>query len=68
MHTVRITTTKGTTMGLIRKAMSVGTIGLIDFKSDKERIASNTKESAKQAKQQTKALREQLKLQQKLQG
>ena len=55
-------------MGLIRKAMSVGTIGLIDFKSDKERIASNTKESAKQAKQQTKALREQLKLQQKLQG
>lgn len=55
-------------MGLIRKSLSLGTLGMIDFKSDKERIAHSTKESAKQAKMQTKALKEQLELQRKLQG
>lgn len=34
-------------MGLIRKAASVSTAGLIDFRSDKERIAKNTKKAYK---------------------
>jgi hypothetical protein len=42
-------------MGLIRKAASVSTFGLIDFRSDKER-------QARYAKQTREAQREQLKI------
>jgi hypothetical protein len=39
-------------MGLIRKITSVSTGGLVDFRSDKERIARYTKKSANEAKAQ----------------
>lgn len=53
-------------MGIIRKTLSTGTLGMIDFKSDKERIAHSTKGAAKEAKKQTKVMKEQLALQKKL--
>jgi hypothetical protein len=40
-------------MGLMRKMMSVSSLGAVDFKSDKERTASYTKTSAKEAKKQS---------------
>lgn len=46
-------------MGLFRKMTSLSTLGAVDFKSDKERTASYTKASAKQAKEQTRLMREQ---------
>lgn len=44
-------------MGLFRKLTSVSTLGAVDFRSDKERIASYTKATKSQAKQQTKIMR-----------
>lgn len=41
-------------MGIIRKTMSMGTAGLVDFRSDKERIARNTKQTKKSVQEQTK--------------
>jgi hypothetical protein len=38
---------------------SLSTLGAVDFKSDKERTASYTKASAKQAKEQTRLMRQQ---------
>ncbi len=53
-------------MGMIRKSMSMMTVGLVDFRSDKERTAAYTrgartaaKKGAKQAKAQTEVLRQQ---------
>ncbi|MGY1810147.1 DUF2510 domain-containing protein [Blastococcus sp. SYSU D00669] len=46
-------------MGLIRKSMSVSTLGLIDFRSDKERIARSTRRTDKAVRAQTKAQAEQ---------
>lgn len=46
-------------MGLIRKVTSVGTLGLIDFRSAKDRTASSTKKTAKQMKEQTAIMRQQ---------
>ena len=40
-------------MGLIRKMTSVSTLGLVDYRSDKERTASYTKRSAREARKQT---------------
>ena len=40
-------------MGLIRKLTSVSTLGAVDFKSDKERAAKNTKKTAVESKRQT---------------
>ena len=40
-------------MGLMRKMMSVSSLGAVDFKSDKERTATYTKTSAKEAKKQS---------------
>lgn len=37
-------------MGLFRKLTSTATLGAVDFRSDKERIARNTKAAAKEAK------------------
>jgi hypothetical protein len=45
--------TKGETVGLFRKALSVSTIGAVDFRSDKERTAAYTKQTMKEAKKQT---------------
>lgn len=47
-------------MGLIRKVSSVSTLGLIDFRSAKDRTASHTAAIARQSKKQTKLLREQV--------
>lgn len=41
-------------MGIIRKTMSVSSAGLIDYRSDKERIARSTKKTHKAVKEQTK--------------
>ena len=32
-------------MGLIRKVLSVSTVGMVDFRSDKERVALNAKQT-----------------------
>lgn len=37
-------------MGLIRKITSVSTLGVVDFKSDKERIANSTRKGMKAQK------------------
>src|SRR3954465_14507123 len=46
-------------MGLIRKMMSVSSMGVVDFRSDKERTAAYTKASMKEAKKQTELQRRQ---------
>jgi hypothetical protein len=40
-------------MGLIRKMMSVSTLGAVDFRSDKERTAAYTRRSATEARKQS---------------
>ena len=45
-------------MGVIRKTMSVSTLGLVDFRSDKERTAAYTKATKKEAKKQTKLMKQ----------
>lgn len=44
-------------MGMIRKAVSVSSLGLVDYYSDKERTARNTKATARQARKQTRIMR-----------
>ena len=39
-------------MGVIRKTLSLSTCGLIDFRSDKERIARYTKQTRDVAREQ----------------
>ena len=51
-------------MGLIRKVTSMSTLGLVDFRSDKERIARSTRQSAHEAREQSKLMRQQLEMQQ----
>jgi hypothetical protein len=46
-------------MGLIRKTMSITTLGAVDFRSDKERTAAYSKGVRRQARKQTSLLREQ---------
>ena len=46
-------------MGLIRKTMSLGTAGLVDFRSDKERTAAYTKAAKKEARKQTQLMQQQ---------
>jgi hypothetical protein len=46
-------------MGLIRKSMSLSTLGLVDFRSDKERIARSSRRTDKAVRAQTKAQAEQ---------
>ena len=48
-------------MGIIRKTLSVTTVGLVDFRSDKERTAAYTKATKKEAKKQTKLMKKALK-------
>lgn len=43
-------------MGFTRKMMSLGTAGLVDFRSDKERTAAYTQAAKKEAKKQTKLM------------
>ncbi|MET4641578.1 hypothetical protein OH782_13310 [Streptomyces sp. NBC_01544] len=55
-------------MGIIRKSLSVTTLGAVDFRSDKERTAAYTKATKKQAKKQTKLMKQQVKLNKKMAG
>ncbi len=48
-------------MGLIRKITSLMTVGIVDFRSDKERAAAYGKETMKQAKKQTEIVRKAVK-------
>ena len=60
-------------MGFLRKTLSVGTVGLVDFKSDKERMATSARktkaavrngnrEQARLLREQNELLREQNRL------
>jgi hypothetical protein len=46
-------------MGITRKVLSVTSLGLVDFRSDKERTAAYTRGTRKAAREQTKLLAEQ---------
>ncbi|WP_440712090.1 hypothetical protein [Gordonia sp. FQ] len=46
-------------MGLTRKVTSASTLGAVDFRSDKERIARSTRQGAKATKKQNKLIAEQ---------
>lgn len=46
-------------MGLFRKLTSVSTLGLVDFRSAKDRTAAYTRGTRKQARKQTKIMRTQ---------
>lgn len=46
-------------MGVIRKSMSMTTLGLVDWKSDKERIASSARKTKRAARKTNKLLKEQ---------
>lgn len=48
-------------MGLIRKTMSVSTVGLIDFRSDKERTAAYARGTRKHARRAAGAAKKQAK-------
>ena len=45
-------------VGITRKLMSVSTVGLVDYRSDKERTASHSARTKREAKKQTKLLKE----------
>lgn len=42
-------------MGIIRKTTSVLTLGLVDFRSDRERLARNSKKILKEMKKANKS-------------
>jgi hypothetical protein len=46
-------------MGLLRKSLSLSTVGLIDYKSDKERIAASTRKNKNATRKTNKLLKEQ---------
>jgi hypothetical protein len=52
-------TPRGANMGLTRKFMSVSTLGAVDMRSDKERIARKSAKGARYAKQSAKELKAQ---------
>jgi hypothetical protein len=45
-------------MGMTRKALSISTLGLVDFRSDKERTAAYTAGIRREARKQTKLQRQ----------
>lgn len=45
-------------MGIIRKTVSLSTLGLVDFRSDRERTAKYTREARNEARRQTRLLRQ----------
>lgn len=49
-------------MGIIRKTLSVSTVGLVDFKSDKERMAASARKTKSAARKTNRLLKEQNKL------
>ncbi len=53
-------------MGLIRKAMSISTLGAVDLRSDKERTARSARQSAHELRRQTEMMRQELAMQRAL--
>ena len=51
-------------MGVFRKLTSVSTLGMVDYRSDKERIARSTRKTSKEARQQTELMQQQVAMQQ----
>ncbi|WJN63379.1 hypothetical protein [Streptomyces phage phiScoe55] len=49
-------------MGVTRKSMSVMSLGLIDWKSDKERMAASARKTKSAARKTNKLLKEQNKI------
>jgi hypothetical protein len=49
-------------VGIIRKSTSAMTLGLVDWKSDKERIATSTRKAKNAQRKTNKLLKEQNKL------
>lgn len=49
-------------MGVIRKTMSLSTMGLVDWKSDKERMAASARKTKSAARKTNKLLKEQNKI------
>lgn len=49
-------------MGVIRKSTSVFTLGLVDFRSDKERAARSSRLNKRATKKQNRLIKEQNKL------
>ncbi|WJN63301.1 hypothetical protein [Streptomyces phage phiScoe54] len=49
-------------MGVTRKVMSASTFGLVDWKSDKERMAASARKTKRAAKKTNKLLKEQNKI------
>lgn len=49
-------------MGVIRKTMSMSTFGLVDWKSDKERMAASARKTKSAARKTNKLLKEQNKI------
>lgn len=49
-------------MGVIRKSLSVSTLGLVDFKSDKERMAASARKAKSASRKTNKLLKEQNKI------
>ena len=43
---------------MTRKLMSMSTVGLVDWRSDKERTAAHTRGTKREAKKQTKLLKQ----------
>ncbi len=50
-------------MGFTRKMMSLGSAGLVDFRSDKERTAAYTQRARRESIKQTKLMQQELELQ-----
>ncbi len=50
-------------MGLIRKSLSLTTLGAVDMRSDKERTAAYTKGARREAQKQTKIMQQQARAQ-----
>lgn len=50
---------RGRAVGFTRKLMSVSSMGLVDFRSDKERTAAYTQAAKREAKKQTQLMRQQ---------
>ncbi|AKY03878.1 hypothetical protein SEA_VERSE_48 [Streptomyces phage Verse] len=50
------------TVGVTRKMMSATTFGLVDWKSDKERMAASARKTKRAAKKTNKLLKEQNKI------
>lgn len=49
-------------MGLIRKSLSISSLGVVDYKSDKERTAASARKTKSASRKTNKLLKEQNKI------